>query len=399
MELKVYTVNYVNKYIKQSFDNDIFLKSIAIKGEITNFKAHQSGHLYFTLKDEISTIKCVMFKGAADKLNIKLKDGDKVIIVGGITVYEAGGTYQVYVRHITLDGQGDLYKKFEELKKKLALEGLFDEQYKKKIPFLPNKVGIITSSTGAVIRDIINVSTRRYPNVNLLLYPAAVQGENTASTVIEGIRVFNEEHPVDVIIIARGGGSFEDLFGFNDESLARSIFASKIPIISAVGHETDFTICDFVSDLRAPTPSAAAELVYPMSLEIQNRIEGAKTRLNLAIQNLVKNKKNYLSNLTVDRLKKSPNEIITRNRLLIDNLVLNMQNKIENKVVNSKAKYTKNVALLDSLSPLKTLSRGYTVTTNKEGKMVRSKEDVNLGDTVDIKVIDGSLKANVVDIL
>ena len=232
-----------------------------------------------------------------------------------------------------------------------------------------------------------------------MLYPAAVQGENTAKTVIEGIRVFNEEHPVDVIIIARGGGSFEDLFGFNDETLARSIFASKIPIISAVGHETDFTICDFVSDLRAPTPSAAAELVYPMSLEIQNRIEGAKTRLNLAIQNLVKNKKNYLSNLTVDRLKKSPNEIITRNRLLIDNLVLNMQNKIENKVVNSKAKYTKNVALLDSLSPLKTLSRGYTVTTNKEGKMLRSKEDVSIGDTVDIKVIDGSLKANVVDIL
>ena len=216
------------------FDKDPFLSYVAIKGEITNFKAHSSGHLYFTLKDETSTIKCVMFKSAAQNLNIKLQDGASVIVMGSVSVYDVGGTYQVYVKSITLDGVGELYARYEALKKKLEQEGLFSPMYKKKIPFLPSRVGVITSPTGAVIRDIINVSTRRFSKVNLLLYPAAVQGGSVATTVIAGLKYFNEAKNVDVIIIARGGGSFEDLFGFNDESLAYEIFKSEIPVVSAV---------------------------------------------------------------------------------------------------------------------------------------------------------------------
>ena len=395
MDLKIYTVSNVNKYIKLSFDNDSFLKSIAIKGEITNFKAHQSGHLYFTLKDELSTIKCVMFKNAADKLNVKLADGDKVIIVGTISVYEAGGTYQVYVRQISQDGLGDLYKNFEELKKKLSAEGLFDESHKRKVPYLPNRVGVITSSTGSVIRDIINVSTRRFEKVNLLIYPATVQGENTAKTVIDGIKAFNSIYPVDVIIIARGGGSFEDLFGFNDEGLAREIYASEIPIISAVGHETDFTICDFVSDLRAPTPSAAAELVYPMSIDIQNSIELYKSRIRTAVKNNIESRKKYLSTLTIDRLQKCPRDIIAKYRIMTDNLVDNIKLKIARKLNETKMYYQREVALLDSFSPLKTLSRGYSVITDKAGKVILKTKDVNVGDNVKVKVTDGTFIAEV----
>ena len=234
MTEKVYTVSNINKYIKLLLDKDEFLNNMVVKGEITNFKAHSSGHLYFTLKDELSTIKCIMFKGAASTLKFVPKDGMSVILRGAVSVYEVGGTYQIYVKYMQQDGIGALYEKYEELKKKLEQEGIFDTSHKQKIPFMPKRVGIISSPTGAVIRDIINVSTRRFKNVNLVLFPAAVQGENVAKTVVEGIRVFNSEVDVDVIIIARGGGSFEDLFGFNDESIARAIYASKVPIVSAV---------------------------------------------------------------------------------------------------------------------------------------------------------------------
>ena len=269
---KIYTVSQINKYIKLTFDKDPFLNNISISGEITNFKAHYTGHLYFTLKDDLATIKCVMFKSYASLIKFKPQDGMKVVINGQASVFERDGTYQIYCKTMTPEGLGDLYLAYEQLKAKLQKEGLFNEEYKKKIPFLPKRVGVITSRTGAVVKDIINVSTRRYDKVNLLIYPAAVQGVNVATTVINGVRTFNDLNNVDVIIIARGGGSFEDLFGFNDEALAREIFKSKIPVISAVGHETDFTICDFVSDLRAPTPSAAAELVYPQYVDIVNRI-------------------------------------------------------------------------------------------------------------------------------
>ena len=393
---KVYSVSNVNKYIKMLFDKDPFLMDIAIKGEITNFKAHYTGHLYFTLKDNASTIKCVMFKGYAAANKFNPKDGDSVIITGSISSFERDGVYQVYVKSISLDGQGDLYLKYEELKNKLKQEGLFNPEYKKQIPFLPKRVGVITSKTGAVIRDIINVSTRRFNNVNLLVYPAAVQGVNTAETVIKGIETFNNmENKVDVIIIARGGGSFEDLFGFNDENLARAIFKSEIPIVSAVGHETDFTICDFVSDLRAPTPSAAAELVYPSKLELIAGINNLKVRLNRAIDVYIDRRKQFVKNISMQRLQKTPEAIIQKYNLLVDSYIKSMENTIKNKYTILEKEYNKNIALLDSYSPLKTLSRGYSVATCN-GKTIKQVADVNKGDIIDIKLIDGKIKTEVV---
>jgi len=394
---KVYSVSNVNKYIKMMFDKDPLLMDLSIKGEITNFKAHYTGHLYFTLKDNASTIKCVMFKGYAALNKFKPKDGDSVIISGSISSFERDGVYQVYVKSMSLDGLGDLYLKYEQLKNKLKEEGLFSEQYKKKIPFLPERVGVITSKTGAVIRDIINVSTRRYNNVNLLIYPAAVQGVNTAETVIAGIETFNNmENKVDVIIIARGGGSFEDLFGFNDENLARAIFKSQIPIVSAVGHETDFTICDFVSDLRAPTPSAAAELVYPSKLELVSNINTLKLRLNKAVEVMLDKRKQFVNNITSLRLQKTPQNIIQRYTMILDSNIKILESAIKAKYSNSEKEYTKNIALLDSYSPLKTLARGYSVVTNKNGKVIANKSDVNTGDIIDVKLLDGQIEAEVI---
>ncbi len=394
----IYSVSNVNKYIKMMFDKDPVLTDISIKGEITNFKAHYTGHLYFTLKDNSSTIKCVMFKGYAGLNKFNPKDGDSVIVTGSISSFERDGVYQVYVKSMSLDGLGDLYLKYEELKKKLKEEGLFDTQYKKKIPFLPNRVGVITSKTGAVIRDIINVSTRRYSNVNLLVYPAAVQGVNTAETVIAGIETFNNmENKVDVIIIARGGGSFEDLFGFNDENLARAIFKSEIPIVSAVGHETDFTICDFVSDLRAPTPSAAAELVYPSKIELLSSINSLSLRLNRAMSVMLDKKKQFLNNITAQRLQKTPQNILQKYIMIVDSSIKTMENNIKNKYSACEKEYTKNIALLDSYSPLKTLARGYSVVSNSNtGLVIKNKDDVKKGDLIDIKVQSGKIEAEVV---
>lgn len=396
MESKqIFSVSNVNKYIKMVFDKDPFLSYVAIKGEITNFKAHSSGHLYFTLKDETSTIKCVMFKSAAQSLKVKLQDGAAVVVMGSVSVYDVGGTYQVYVKSITLDGIGELFAKYEELKKKLEQEGLFSPMYKKKIPFMPNRVGVITSPTGAVIRDIINVSTRRFSKVNLLLFPAAVQGEMVASTVISGLRYFNKTKSVDVIIIARGGGSFEDLFGFNDENLAREIFTSEIPVVSAVGHETDFTICDFVSDLRAPTPSAAAELVYPSEMEITSKLDTLNLRLKSGITNILARRKQYLESVTKGRLEKTPLDMIVRYRLMTDNLQKHLESAVDKVVVGCKTKFEKQVALLDSLSPLKTMSRGYSVTCNNEGKLISKVSDIAVGENICVRVTDGKINAKV----
>ncbi len=391
MEEKIYTVSVLNKYIKMLFDQDTFLNFISIKGEITNFKAHYTGHLYFTLKDESSTIKCVMFKSQAALLRFKPEDGMKVVIKGKISVFERDGTYQIYCNSMSKEGLGDLYLAYEKLKEKLAKEGLFDEKYKKKIPFLPSRVGVITSRTGAVVRDIINVSTRRYNNVNLLIYPAAVQGVNVASTVIKGIETFNRLNNVDVIIIARGGGSFEDLFGFNDENLARAVFNSKIPVISAVGHETDFTICDFVSDLRAPTPSAAAELVYPEYSEIVSKISIDKVRLVNGIKNYLSRKKEYIKRIESLKLEKAPLDIINKNRLIIDNFISKSENSLKMKLDRNKYMCKNLIVKIDSLSPLKTLSRGYSVVENNDGKVVKSVSQVNKNDKLQVTLTDGKI--------
>ena len=372
MEEKVFNVSQVNKYVKMLIDSDAFLNNINITGEITNFKSHYTGHFYFTLKDENSSIKCVMFKSAAQLVKFKPEDGMKVVISGQINVFERDGVYQIYCMTMKQAGLGELYIAYEKLKKKLQDEGLFDEIYKKKIPFLPDRVGVITSKTGAVIKDIINVSTRRYNDIDLLIYPAAVQGVNVAKTVISGIKTFNKLNNVDVIIIARGGGSFEDLFGFNDENLAREIFNSKIPIVSAVGHETDFTICDFVSDLRAPTPSAAAELVYPKKSDILTKISTDRNRNILAMNGYINRKKEYLKRIKASKLEKIPYDIINKYRMQIDKDIMISKNAIDMKIEKYRSICIKNIAKLDALSPLKTLTRGYSVVENVDGKIVKT---------------------------
>lgn len=397
MDGKVYSVSSLNKYIKMVFDKDSFLNNVTIKGEITNFKAYSSGHLYFTLKDELSSLKCVMFKGYAAAVNFKLSDGLSVIISGQISSYERDGIYQLYAKSIKQDGIGDLYTQYEELKEKLKLEGLFDDRYKKKIPFLPSRVGVITSPSGAVIRDIINVATRRYDNVNLLIYPSAVQGVTTADNVVAGIKELNKEiHNLSIIIIARGGGSFEDLFWFNDEKIARAIFESKLPIISAVGHETDFTICDFVADLRAPTPSAAAELVYPSKIELLSRLDMVSSRLKRSIAVYIDRRKAELELVKKQRLEKIPRDNIAKASLNIDGITSKLKIYMDKKIDITKQIVGKQIALLDSYSPLKTLSRGYSTVQDEAGKVISSLKDVNVNDKILIRVIDGKINAVVV---
>lgn len=390
---KTYSVSEVNKYVKMLFESDNLLNSISVRGEITNFKAHYTGHYYFTLKDESSTIKCVMFKGYAQYIKFKPADGMKVVINGQVSCFERDGVYQIYCKSMSPEGLGDLYLAYEQLKEKLSKEGLFDDIHKKQIPFLPQRVGVITSRTGAVIRDIINVSTRRYPNVNLLVYPAAVQGVNVATTVIDGIRTFNKLNNVDVIIIARGGGSFEDLFGFNDESLAREIFASKIPIVSAVGHETDFTICDFVSDLRAPTPSAAAELVYPEYSELVNRIQVGKNRTIIGIKHYIERKRQYVERLKAAKLEKVPLDKINRYRMTIDSIMSKSESNLRYKIEKYRTRCIKGITKIDTLSPLKTITRGYSVTESIDGKVIRKTSDVKSSDEIKITLSDGKISA------
>ena len=390
---RIFSVSEINKYIKLLMDSDPLLTNLSIRGEITNFKAHYTGHLYFTLKDENATIKCVMFKGNAQFLKFKPADGMKVVIQGQISSFERDGVYQIYCKSMSPEGLGDLYLAYEQLKEKLSKEGLFDEAHKMKIPFLPQRVGVITSRTGAVIRDIINVSTRRYPNVNILLYPAAVQGVNVASTVVEGIQTFNKLDNVDVIIIARGGGSFEDLFGFNDEKIAREIYASHIPIVSAVGHETDFSICDFVADLRAPTPSAAAELVYPEYSEIVNRISVDKNRTVIAMKNYIGRKRQYVEKLKAAKLEKVPLDIISKYRMNIDSIISKSEATLRYNIEKYKTRCVRSIAKIDALSPLKTITRGYSVAENKQGKVIRKVSDVSKDEKIQITVSDGKINA------
>ena len=283
MKINPITVTELNMYVKDKVAEDEFLNSVLVKGEISNFKHHYTGHMYFTLKDENSLIKCVMFKSSTVTLNFAPKDGMKVIVLGTVGVYERDGVYQIYCKAMQEDGMGSLYVAFEKLKAKLEQEGLFDESHKKKIPFMPKIIGVLTSNTGAVIRDIINVSTRRNPNVYIRLLPVPVQGEGAAEKIVKAIELMNEKKLADCLILARGGGSLEDLWPFNEEIVARAIYYSELPIISAVGHETDFTIADFVADLRAPTPSAAAELVVTDISELEYNINLFQRRLRMAL--------------------------------------------------------------------------------------------------------------------
>ncbi len=386
------TVSDLNRYIKDKIANDENLNQILVKGEISNFKNHYTGHMYFTLKDENSLIKCVCFKTYAEKLTFMPKDGMKVIVLGSVSVFERDGIYQIYVKLMEEDGEGDLYTKYKELKEKLEKEGLFDETHKEKIPLMPKVIGVLTSQTGSVIRDIINVSTRRNPNVYIRLLPVPVQGEGAAEKIADGIKFMNENNLADVLILARGGGSLEDLWPFNEEIVARAIYDSKIPIISAVGHETDFSISDFVADLRAPTPSAAAELAVPDVYEVKKKIESYKDRLRMALLKKVEVMKLRYDKCMASSVFKEPLRKINENYLIVDNLLKRIEATIKIKQEKEKNRYIELVSKLDTLSPLKTLSRGYSI-TEKEGIIIKSKNDLNSGDRIELRFKDGKKKA------
>ena len=392
MKYNAVTVTQLNKYLKDRFDEDENLGAILVKGEISNFKNHYTGHLYFTLKDENSLIKCIMFKSYAERLAFKPKDGMKVMVFGSVSVFERDGVYQIYVKSMMEDGMGDLHEQFEQLKAKLEAEGLFDESHKKPIPLYPKVVGVLTSQTGAVIRDIINVSTRRNPNVYIRLLPVPVQGPGAAEKIAEKIKVMNEKKLADVLIIGRGGGSLEDLWPFNEEIVARAIYDSELPIISAVGHETDFTIADFVADLRAPTPSAAAELAVPDVYELKQKINNYQNRYRLALK-----KKIELMRLRYEKCMKSrvftdPLRKIRDMDVTLDSYVQRLENKMKIIHKDSQSAYIKLVSKLDTLSPLKTLTRGYSL-TEKDKKIVKSANELKKDDKVKLKFSDGEKDA------
>ena len=393
-EAMAVTVSDLNLYIKDKIAQDEALNAVVVKGEISNFKAHYTGHFYFTLKDDKSLIKCIMFKSYAERINFKPKDGMKVIVFGGVSVFERDGIYQIYVKAMQEQGIGDLYAKFEKLKQDLEKEGLFDENHKKKIPIMPKIIGVLSSKTGSVIKDIINVSTRRNPNCYIRLLPVPVQGPGAATEIAKGIKIMNENNLADVIILARGGGSLEDLWPFNEEIVARAIYASNIPIISAVGHETDFTISDFVSDLRAPTPSAAAELANPDIFELQSKINSLKERARINLKKKIEVLNLKLNRLNNSRVFTNPMQNIENNYLRVDKYIKSLENSIKLKQKEAEKSFIEQITKLDALSPLKTLTRGYSI-IEKNGQLIKSCNDLNSGDEVQIKLFDGEKKANI----
>ena len=395
MQYNPITVTDLNKYIKGRIDNDEMLNNVLVKGEISNFKNHYTGHMYFTLKDENSLIKCVMFKTYTTHLSFMPKDGMKVIVLGGVSVFERDGVYQIYAKAMKEDGLGNLYVAYEELKNKLSNEGLFDAKYKKPIPFMPKTIGVLTSNTGAVIRDIINVSTRRNPNVNIRLYPVPVQGSGAGEKIAEGIEFMNKNKLADVLIIGRGGGSIEDLWPFNEEIVARAIFNSEIPIISAVGHETDFTIADFVADLRAPTPSAAAELAVANIDDVRETLKAYNNRYKVSLKKRIELMKMSYEKCMTRQAFKNPTQKINEQYMLIDMKVKSLQNSVLLKIKEDKTKFVKEVAKLDALSPLKTLTRGYSIISKQDGKIAKEVKDLSQGEKVSIRLSDGKVDAQV----
>lgn len=389
-------------------ETDINLSQVSIKGEISNFKLHSSGHCYMTIKDEGSSIRAVMFKTYVSGLKFSPENGMKIIATGKISVYERDGQYQLYIFSMQPDGLGDLHIEFEKLKAKLLSEGLFDQEHKKPIPKTPSAIGVITSPTGAAIRDIINVATRRFPLAEIIVCPVLVQGENSAKQIANAIEYMNKEKLADVLIVGRGGGSIEDLWSFNEEIVAYAIYNSSIPVISAVGHETDFTISDFVADLRAPTPSAAAELAVPSVLEIKGNILTYHNRMLTVTKQIIDLKRSVVAGFSL----KSPMDYINQNRLRIDNTIQKISNIINGSFVANKNKtemyqqrlnnladnifiekskaFSVNVAKLDALSPLKVMTRGYSVAQGPKG-IIKSVSDAKTGDEITIKVADGTL--------
>lgn len=392
----VYSVKQVNSYIKNMFTQDFMLNRIYVKGEVSNCKYHTSGHIYFSLKDESGTLACIMFAGQRAGLTFRMQEGQQVIVLGNITTYERDGKYQLYAREIILDGAGLLYEKFEALKKELEEMGMFAPEYKQPIPFYVKRIGIVTAPTGAAIRDIINISARRNPYVQLILYPALVQGKDAPESIIKGIRML-EEKQVDLIIVGRGGGSIEDLWAFNEESVARAIFNCTVPIISAVGHETDTTIADYVADLRAPTPSAAAELAVTEYSQLEETMYDYEVQLKRNLRQVIANNRLHLKQYEIRMKYLQPyNRLREQKQRLIgmeEKLRVLMEKRLE------KAKYEFSVRLesMKALSPLEKLSKGFGYVTNENGMPVKSVKQIKKGDTLKIELKDGILYTKVTD--
>lgn len=397
-ERRIFTVSAINEYLKMRMDTDEALMHVWLRGEISNFVNHRSGHFYFTLKDETGRLSAVMFRSYAQTLTFLPENGMKVIVGGRITVFVRDGQYQLYADTMEPDGIGALYVAYEQLKAKLEAEGLFDEARKKPLPAIPTRVGVITSPTGAAVRDMITVTGRRFPLAEVILYPALVQGEEAPPTLIAGLRYFNEKKNVDVILLGRGGGSLEDLWAFNNEALVRAVAASRIPVISAVGHETDFTLCDFAADRRAPTPSAAAELAVPDAWELRAAITSTGRRLAFAENQKLARLRETLSRLEKNRTLTSPRNFLDDRRLALDTLSDKLYNRITMVEERKKSALAGISAKLSALDPLAVLSRGYGAVFDTDGRVIRSIGQVEKGKVLSLSLSDGTVKATVDDV-
>lgn len=388
------TVSELNNFIKNMFDGNRMLSAIHVRGEISNFVNHRSGHFYFSLKDEGAQIKAVMFRSSAARLKFIPENGMKVTVFGSISVFPRDGVYQMYVTSMQPDGVGALYLAYEQLKNRLESEGLFSEENKRAIPRYPERIGVITSPTGAAIRDIINVLGRRYPIANIYIYPALVQGEGAAATLIDGIEFFDRSRLVDTIIIGRGGGSIEDLWEFNNEALARRIFACSVPVISAVGHETDFTICDFVADMRAPTPSAAAEIAVPDRRELYMALDNLSDRLDRSLLRACEKSRERLTGIIQSSMISDFGAYLSSLLDEVRDLKKDARTAYEKILADKRLSYLTRVGKLDALNPLSVISRGYSV-VQKDLKTVSSVNEVEKGDIITLRLGDGKLTAAV----
>ncbi len=395
IENNIFTVTQLNLYIKGIFEENPILSSVTIKGEISNFKNHSTGHMYMSLKDETGDVRAVMFRYAASKLTFVPENGMKVIVKGRVAVYERDGQYQVYIEQMQRDGLGEKHLAFEKLKAQLSKEGLFDVKYKKNLPKYPKRIGIVTAPTGAAIRDILNILSRRFKFSDVVLYPVLVQGENAASSIVEAIEYFNKSKCADVLIVGRGGGSIEDLWAFNEEIVARAIFKSEIPVVSAVGHEIDFTISDFVADLRAPTPSAAAELVVPDQRELVEKFGNVLTRLNSCASRYIENRRLNLKLYSEKGALKNPVLKINDSRMYVDTLFKDLENTYIRLFNEKKQALGVAASKLDSLSPLATLTRGFSLVFNEEGRLLKKTSDLKSNDKIDVRLSDGVVRATV----
>lgn len=397
-EKTVFSVTQLNEYIKDLLENDELLYTVSVRGEISNFTNHRTGHFYFSLKDEGAVLRGVMFKGYASKLAFLPENGMKVILTGRISAYVKDGSYQIYAFTMEPDGVGSLYLAFEQLKKKLEQKGYFSPQHKKPLPKYPKTVGIITSPTGAAIRDMINVATRRYPLCKLVLFPCLVQGEGAPPQLCSGIRFFNERHPVDVIILGRGGGSLEELWAFNSEQLAEEIFRSRIPIVSAVGHETDFSISDFVADLRAPTPSAAAELTLPDREDLKRRLQNVESRMAILLTGKLSQLKQKLDALRQNRHLTDLQTVIDDRRMALLDQERRLEAAVGILLEKKRLLLASDAGKLSALDPLKIMSRGYGAVFDGEGTVVSSVKQMTVGESLTLRLADGRAKAKIEEI-